>query len=163
LAMLDKGEAPAFCHTRLAQLAASQGDAGKALEHGRQALALGVADPDLLRYMAAIHEQDGRLAEAEQLLSRLPGSGGCSGGTVSPHLAEFWLRHNMDLDRCLEAFKGASRTEPGNPRWPLRVAQTYLQRGWKKEGLTMLEKVLMAPEIDPELYREGKSLLEANR
>lgn len=163
LALLAIGEAPAFCHTRLAFLAAAQGHAAKALEHGRQAMALGVAEPELLRLLASILEKDGCLPETEQLLTRLPGTGGCSGGTVSVHLAEFWLRHNMDLDRCLEAFKGASRAEPANPRWPLRVAQTYLRRGWKKEGLVLLEKVLTAPELDPELYREGQSLLEANR
>jgi tetratricopeptide (TPR) repeat protein len=161
-ALLAQGEAPAFCHTRLAYLLA-QGDAAKALEHGRQALALGVAEPDLLRLVASILEKNGHLAEAEHLLSRLPGTGGCSGGTVSTYLAEFWMRHNMHLDRSLEAFKGAARGEPDNPRWSLRIAQTYVRRGWKKEGLAMLEKVLLAPELNAELYQEGKSLLDAHR
>jgi tetratricopeptide (TPR) repeat protein len=162
-AMLASKEAPAFCHTRLAFLAAARGDRVKTLEHGRKALSLGIAEAELLLLLASILEKDGSLAEAEHLLSRLPGGGGCGGGTVGVHLAEFWMRHDMHLDRSLEAFKGAARAEPGNPRWPLRVAQAYLRRGWKKEGLALLEKVLMAPELDAALYQEGRALLEANR
>jgi tetratricopeptide (TPR) repeat protein len=163
LTLLDNGEAPAFCHARLAQLAAARGETDQALEHGRQALTLGAVEGELLLLLASLLESRGALTEAEHLLSRLPGKGGCSGGTVNTYLAEFWMRHGMHLDRSLEAFKGATRSEPDNPRWPLRIAQTYLQRGWKKEGLALLEKVLTAPELDPELYREGRALLEANR
>jgi hypothetical protein len=163
LTLLDSGEAPAFCHARLAYLAAARGETDQALEHGRQALNFGAVEAELLLLLASLLEHRGALTEAEHLLSRLPGKGGCSGGTVSTHLAEFWMRHGMHLDRSLEAFKGATRSEPDNPRWPLRIAQTYLRRGWKKEGLALLEKVLTAPELDPELYREGRALLEANR
>jgi tetratricopeptide (TPR) repeat protein len=163
LDLLANGEAPAFCHTRLAFLEAAQGDPVKVLEHGRHALTLGAGDPELLLLLASILEREGSLGEAEHLLSRLPGGGGCGGGAVNIYLAEFWMRHGMHLDRSLEAFKGAARSEPSNPRWPLRVAQAYLRRGWKKEGVALLEKVLLAPELDPELYQEGRALLEANR
>ena len=80
---------------------------------------------------------------------QLPG-GGCSGGPALP-LAEFWLRHGKNLDKALEAFKGALRQEPSNPRWLLRVAEVYLARGWKKEGEHILCKLLADADLDPEL------------
>jgi predicted Zn-dependent protease len=106
-------------------------------------------------------EHHGKPNEAERVLMHLSG-GGCSGGPSLP-LAEFWLRHGKNLDKALESFKGALRSEPDNPRWLLRVAQVYLARGWEKEGIGLLEKALNAATLEPRLQAEGKALLDAAR
>jgi predicted Zn-dependent protease len=78
---------------------------------------------------------------------------------VSIPLAEFWLRQKTNLDKALEAFKGALRQGPDQSRWVMRIAQTYLAKGWKKEGLKLLKNALADPDLDPELQREGSVLL----
>ena len=88
--------------------------------------------------------------------------GGCCGG-VNVQLAEFWLRRSRHLDQVLETFKGALREDPANSRWPLRIAQVYLARGWAREGIPLLEKALGDPRLDDALRAEGLTLLDAVR
>jgi tetratricopeptide (TPR) repeat protein len=159
--MLSRDFAPAFCHGKLAVVFARRGETKTALDHGLQALAVGERGMETLVLTASLLEQEGQPNEAERVLMQLPG-GGCSGGASLP-LAEFWLRHRKNLDKALESFKGALRSEPDNPRWLLRVAQVYLARGWEKEGIGLLEKVLSAPTLEPRLQAEGNALLEAAR
>lgn len=159
--MLSRNVAVAFCHGRLAVILARRGELQTALDHGLRAIAEGEASTETLLLAASLLEQNGQPAEAERVLMHLSG-GGCSGGPSLP-LAEFWLRYGKNLDKALEAFKGALRSEPDNPRWLLRVAQVYLARGWKKEGIGLLEKVLTSASLDPSLHAEGAALLDAVR
>ena len=159
--MLSKNFAPAFCHGNLAVIFARRGEKKAALDHGLQAIAGGEGSPETLLLTASLLEQHGQTNEAERVLMHLSG-GGCSGGPSLP-LAEFWLRHGKNLDKSLESFKGALRSEPDNPRWLLRVAQVYLARGWEKEGISLLEKALSAATLEPRLHAEGKALLNAAR
>ncbi len=159
--MLSLGIAPAFCHGNLARILIRRGEMQTALEHGQQALAGGDTSAETLLLTASLLEQNGQPNEAERVLMRLPG-GGCSGGANLP-LAELWLRHGKNLDKALESFKAALRSEPDNPRWLLRVAQVYLARGWKKEGVGLLEKVLAAGSLEPGLSAEAAALLDASK
>lgn len=159
--MLSRNIAVAFCHGRLAVILARRGELQAALDHGLQAIAEAGASSETGLLTASLLEQNGQPAEAERVLMSLPGSG-CSGGPSLP-LAEFWLRYGKNLDKALEAFKGALRSEPDNPRWLLRVAQVYLARGWKKEGIGLLEKVLISASLEPSLRAEGAALLDAVR
>ena len=156
--LLEKGGDPAFCHGGLASLSARLGHADKALQHGSRAIAAGNVDPRILLLTASLQEKFGKVDEAETTLQRIPGGGGCSGGVSIP-LAEFWLRQKTNLDKALEAFKGALRQGPDQSRWVMRIAQTYLAKGWKKEGLKLLKNALADPDLDPELQREGSVLL----
>lgn len=157
--MLSRNFTPAFCHGNLAVISARRGETKGALDHGLQAIARGERSVETLLLTASLLEQQGQTNEAERVLMLLSG-GGCSGGSSLP-LAEFWLRHGKNLDKALESFKGALRSEPDNPRWLLRVAQVYLARGWKKEGIGLLEKVLTSTCLEPMLHAEGKALLDA--
>lgn len=159
--MLSKNFAPAFCHGSLAVIFARRGEFQAALDHGLQAIDTGEAGAQTFQLVATLLEKDGRVVEAERVLMGLSG-GGCSAGPNLP-LAEFWLRHGKNLDKALESFKGGLRQEPGNPRWPLRVAQVYLARGWKKEGIGLLEKVLSAPGLESPLRDEAMALLDTCR
>ncbi|HXV22440.1 MAG TPA: tetratricopeptide repeat protein [Desulfuromonadales bacterium] len=159
--MLSRNFAPAFCHGNLAVVFARRGEKKAALDHGLLAIAEGERSMETLLITASLLEQNGQASEAERVLMCLPG-GGCSGGPSLP-LAEFWLRHGKNLDKALESFKGALRSEPDNPRWLLRVAQVYLARGWEKEGINLLEKALSAATLEPRLHAEGKALLDAAR
>jgi tetratricopeptide (TPR) repeat protein len=158
-AMLAKGQDPAFCHGQLATLRLQMKDRGKALAHARQALDAGNADPRIMLLAATLLEQDGEVTAAEKLYGSLSG-GGCGGG-ANVHLAEFWLRQKKNLAKALDSFNAACRQEPANPRWQLRVAQTYLARRWDKQGLELLQKVLPDPSLAPELRAEGEALLAA--
>ncbi len=155
--MLKKGQEPEFCHAQLCLLCLRQEQPDAALKHARKALGLGVVDPAFLPLAASLLEQTGDLAEAERVLRRLP-AGGCGGGISLP-LAEFLLRQQRELGKVLDTFNAACRQEPDNPRWQLRVAQTYLARRWKKEGLQLLRKVVVDPRLDAELQQEAKQLL----
>ena len=157
--LLDRNLFSAFCHSRLALILARREDSEAALDHGLQALDQGNLDAETLLLSANLLEQKNRLEEAEELLSRLS-AGGCGGG-AHVLLAEFWLRRRKNLDQALEAFKGALRQEGDNPRWRLRIAQAYLSRGWKREGLPMLEEVVSDPRLDPALREEGLAQLRA--
>jgi tetratricopeptide (TPR) repeat protein len=159
--MLSRDFAPAFCHGNLAVIFARRGEQNAALDHGLQAIAGGERSMETLLLTASLLEHHGKPNEAERVLLHLSG-GGCSGGPSLP-LAEFWLRHGKNLDKALESFKGALRSEPDNPRWLLRVAQAYFARGWEKEGIGLLEKALNATTLEPRLQAEGKALLDAAR
>jgi tetratricopeptide (TPR) repeat protein len=154
---LEKGANPAFCHGRLCELQAANQDSAAAFDSARKALAAGYAEPGFLVLAAELLEAAGETEEAEGLLSGLPG-GGCGGGVNLP-LAEFWLRQNRELARVLDAFNGACRQEPDNPRWQLRVAQTYLARKWRKQGLELLRRVVGDPRLDDALRHEAEQLL----
>ena len=157
--MLERGQDPAFCHAYLAQLSLQQKQPQVAAEHIRQALAAGVSDPSFLLLAAKVAEQGGNIDEAEAILQRIPAGGGCSGGGLSLPLAEFLLRQKRDLAKVLDTFNGACRKEPENPRWQLRVAQTYFARNWQKDGLKLLHIVVSDPRLEPELRQEAQQLL----
>ncbi len=154
---IESGTAASFCLGRLAALRARQGRLDEALDFGRKALAQGTVDADTVILTASLLENQGQIDEAEQLLSVL-GGGGCSGG-ASPALAEFWLRHKRNLDKALGAFNHSARSEPDNPRWVLRIGETYLAKGWKKDGRALVEKALAHPDLDPQLAEAARNLL----
>lgn len=154
---LETGTARAFCLGRLAFIHAREGDAEQALGFARQALQSGRPELDVLLLAASLHERRGELGEAEALLSAT-GGGGCKGGS-SAYLGEFWLRHGRHLDKALDAFNQAARQEPDNPRWALRIGETYLARGWKKEGQALIEQALAHPDLPLELKESGRKLI----
>jgi len=152
---LHQGIDPAFCYAQLTSLAVQQQDFSNAAEHARKAIAAGNIDRQFLLLAASVLEHIGALDDAENILQMLPVSGG---GTTLP-LAEFWLRQNRELDRILDTFNAACREDPEDPRWQLRVAQTYLAKNWQKDGLKLLRIVVDDPRLDPELVQEAKELL----
>ncbi len=152
-----RGDNLAFCYARQCELSSRQQDRTAALEAARRALGEGYAEPGFLVMAAGLFEAEGLMTEVEQLLSGLP-SGGCSGGVSLP-LAEFYLRQNRELAKILDAFNGACRKEPDNPRWQLRVAQTYLARKWRKQGLELLGRVVGDPRLEDGLRIEAEQLL----
>jgi hypothetical protein len=77
------------------------------------------------------------------------------------YLAEFLLRQKRELRKVLDAFNSACRHEPDNPRWRLRVAQTYLGLVWEKRGTKLLNMVLRDPNLMEELRVEGQAMLAA--
>ncbi|WP_305041032.1 tetratricopeptide repeat protein [Geoalkalibacter sp.] len=156
---IETGTAKSFCLGRLAFIHAREGNADQALSSAREALRTGAAELDVLLLAASLHERRGELGEAEALLSAT-GGGGCKGG-ASAYLAEFWLRHGRNLEKALDAFNQAARQEPANPRWPLRIGETYLARGWKKEGRALIEQALAHPDLAPELKESGQKLISA--
>ncbi len=145
--LIESGRAPGFGHGGLAQVAMRAGNREAALAHGLKALEVGSGDVQLVTMVAELLEGDGRVDQAEALLCQLPG-GGCSGGPALA-LAEFWLRHGKSPEKALEAFKGALRQDPQNPRWVLRIGQAYVAMGWPKEGIPLLKKALGHPELSP--------------
>jgi tetratricopeptide (TPR) repeat protein len=159
--MLEQGQDPAFCHAQLAMLHLPLQQLEPALDHVREALAAGIADPGFLQLAARLFEQTGLLLEAEAALQRLP-AGGCGGGISLP-LAEFLLRQQRELGKVLDTFNAACRQDPDNPRWQLRVAQTYLARNWQKDGLRLLRKVVGDPRLEPGLQREAEQLLATHQ
>ncbi len=159
--MLANGQDPAFCHAQLAMLCLQQQQSEQAVEHVRQALAAGVSDPSFFLLAAGVLEQSGALEDAEAVLRRIPG-GGCGGGLSLP-LAEFLLRQKRELATLLDTFNAACRQEPENPRWQLRVAQTYLARNWQKDGMKLLRMVVADPRLESELQQEAELLLAAQQ
>lgn len=159
--MLSLNISPAFCHANLAHILVRRGDVQGSLDHGLQALNGGDTSAETLLLTASLLEQKGQIDAAEKVLLHLPG-GGCSGGANLP-LAEFWLRRGKHHDKVLEAFKAALRSEPDNPRWLIRVAQVYLARGWKKDAISLLEKVLAAGSLEPGLRSEASAHLDIAR
>lgn len=156
--MLKQDQDPAFCHAQLSSIYHLQQDNDLALEHGRKAIGSGQTDPRILLMTAMLLEKKGELEEAEMLYSQLPSGGGCSGG-INLYLAEFLLRQRRELRKLIDVFNGACRTEPDNPRWQLRVAQTYLARGWNKQGLPLLQTVVNDSRLSDDLRQEGQTLL----
>ncbi|MDW7645771.1 MAG: hypothetical protein SCI25_12105 [Desulfuromonadales bacterium] len=155
--LLENGYDPAFCHGQLAVIDAIKQDADEALDHGVQAVRAGSKDPEVIFLTASLLESRDRLAEAETFLGKLQG-GGCGG--VNIPLAEFWLRHHKNIDKALEAFKKAAAHEPQNLRWPFRMAEAYLAKGWKREGGDMIKKLLQSGNLDPQLAQKGRQYLE---
>ncbi|OEU74475.1 MAG: hypothetical protein BA874_06255 [Desulfuromonadales bacterium C00003068] len=156
--MLAQDQEPAFCHAQLASIYHLQQKNDLALEHGRKAISSGQTDPRIVLMTAMLLEGKGEIEEAEMLYSQLPSGGGCSGG-INLYLAEFLLRQRRELRKLIDVFNGACRNEPDNPRWQLRVAQTYLARGWDKQGLSLLKTVVTDSRLTEDLLQEGKTLL----
>jgi Tfp pilus assembly protein PilF len=156
---LAEGRFTGYCWSRIAQLEAGRGHVAAALAACDQALAEGELDPATVVLCAGLHEQAGDQGAAEGLLARLP-SGGCGGG-AHPLLAEFWLRHGSNLNRALEAFKGALRNEPDNPRWLLRIAQVYIAKGWQKDAAGPIESLLARTGLSEELAAEVRAAAAA--
>lgn len=154
---LDQELDPAFCHAQLTSLLVRQKKLEDAVEQARLGLSAGNTETSFMLLAASILEHHGDIDEAEAVLKRLP-AGGCGGGVNLP-LAEFWLRHKRELGRILDTFNAACREDPQNPRWQLRVAQTYLARNWRKDGMKLLKKVAGDPRLDPELAKEAEQLL----
>ncbi len=148
-----------YCWSRLAQLEAGRGNAKEAVTACELALSQGELDPATVVVCAGLHEKAGDQGAAEALLNRLP-SGGCGGG-AHPILAEFWLRHGKNLNRALESFKGALRSEPDNPRWLLRIAQVYIAKGWKKDAVGPIESLLCRGDLPEELAAEVRAAADA--
>lgn len=155
---LNQGADPQFCYGQLASLYVQQQKFPAAAESVRQALIAGNTDTRFLMLAASVLEQVGALDETENVLKQLP-SAGCRGGTNLP-LAEFWLRQKRELGNILDTFNAACREYPEDPRWQLRVAQTYLARNWTKDGLKLLRKVVSDTRLEPELVQEAEQLLE---
>lgn len=154
---LSQGIVPSFCHAQLTSLYVQQQKYSLAAEHARQALIAGNTESRFMLLAASVLEHVGALDETENVLKKLPAAG-CRGGTNLP-LAEFWLRHKKELGNILDTFNAACREYPDEPRWQLRVAQTYLARNWVKDGLKLLRKVVDDPRLEPELAEEAKKLL----
>lgn len=155
--LLENGVNPRFCHAQLTSLFARQGDYEQADREARIALTVHNGDPEFLQLAAAVFEKNGKLADAEGALQKIPG-GGCGGGSSLP-LAEYWLRHKKELSKALDVFNAACREDPDNPRWQLRTAQTYVARNWRKDGLKLLSKVVGDPRLEPALAQEAEQLL----
>lgn len=153
--LLATGQPPLLCYERLALLRYRKGDLQAAAELGEQALAKGSTEPQTILLTAHLLETAGHLNGAEAILQRLQGGGCGGGGPVA--LAEFWLRHNRQLDKALESFKSAFRQDNDNPRWALRIGQVYLAKGWKKEGLPLLQAALKDPKLSHDLQQEGEA------
>ena len=154
--LLESGFDPAFCHAHLAAIFAMRQSSDMALEHGLKAVHSGSKDPEVILLTASLLESRERLGEAEVILGKIQG-GGCGG--VNIPLAEFWLRHQKNLDKALESFKKAAAHEPQNLRWPFRMAESYLAKGWKREGETILSKLLQSEHLDPHLAQKGRQYL----
>lgn len=152
------GDKQAYCDARLAQCALLAGDRSAALVAARKALAGGFFEGEFLVMAAGLLEAAGETSAAEAVLTSLPTGGGCGGG-VNLHLAEFWLRQKRELGKALDSFNQACRQEPNNPRWQLRVAQTYLARNWRKQGLEILQRVVGDPRLEEHLRQEAQELL----
>jgi tetratricopeptide (TPR) repeat protein len=158
--LLDQGIDSGFCHAQLAIVHYRQGATEQSAKEVQFALAAGVSDPSFQVFAAKVLESSGAIDEAEELLQKLPASG-CKGGVNLP-LAEFLLRQKRDLGKILDSFNAACREDPQDPRWQLRVAQTYMARNWKKDGIKLLKKVVNDPRLEPELAQEAKLLLNEN-
>ena len=159
--MLKANCMPEYCHARFAQISQAQGDSVKAFEHASEALNLGNKDPELMVFVARNLEAQGRIDEAEAVLSAIPGGGGCS-GSANVELADFWLRHKKNLQKSLEMFKNAAKGDPTNPLWGFNIARVYLALGWTKEGRQILQTFVDADSIDGSLRENAIQLLRGN-
>lgn len=147
-----------FCLARFSVIYQAKGDSAKAFQYATEALALGHNDPELMVFVARTLESQGRIDEAEGVLSSIPVGGGCSGG-ANVELADFWLRHKKNLQKTLEMFKKAAQGDPTNPIWGYRIAQVYLALGWKKEGRQILKTFIASDLTDESLRQDAIQLL----
>lgn len=154
---IDSGQHVGVCQAALARLAMGQGDEDGFLQHGLLALTAGGADLELVVGLAGLLERRGDLPGAEKLLKLLP-AGGCHGG-AHPLLGEFWLRQGRHLDQALESFKAASRQDPASRYWPMRIGQTYLSRGWRRDGDRLLRDLLALADLELPLREEIEAIL----
>jgi tetratricopeptide (TPR) repeat protein len=159
--MLQANCMPDYCHARFAVIKQAQGDSAKAFEHATTALALGHNDPELMVFVARTLESQGRIDEAEGVLGSIPVGGGCSGG-ANVELADFWLRHKINLQKSLEMFKKAAKGDPTNPLWGYHIARVYLALGWTKEARKILESFIDADSIDGSLRENAIQLLKGS-
>ena len=159
--MLQANCLPDYCHARFAAINQAQGEAAKAFEHATKALSLGHNDPELMVFVARTLESQGRIDEAEEVLSSIPVGGGCSGG-ANVELADFWLRHKKNLQKSLEMFKKAAKGDPTNPLWGYHIARVYLALGWTKEAKQILETFVEADSIDGSLRENAIELLKGS-
>jgi predicted Zn-dependent protease len=139
----------------------AQGDSAKAFEHATEALNLGHNEPELMVFVARTLETQGRIDEAEGVLSSIPVGGGCSGG-ANVELADFWLRHKKNLQKSLEMFKKAAKGDPTNPLWGYHIARVYLALGWTKEAKQILQTFVDADFIDGSLRENAIQLLKGS-
>ena len=159
--MLRANCLPDYCHARFAHISQAQGDSVKAFGHATEALNLGNKDPELMVFVARTLEEQGRIDEAEAVLSAIPVGGGCSGG-ANVELADFWLRHKKNLQKSLEMFKNAAKGDPENPLWGYHIARVYLALGWTKEGRQILQAFVDADSIEGSLRDNAIQLLRSN-
>lgn len=159
--MLKVNCMPDYCHARFAQIFQAQGDSVKAFEHATEALNLGNKDHELMVFVARTLEAQGRIDDAEAVLSAIPVGGGCSGG-ANVELADFWLRHKKNLQKSLEMFKNAAKGDPENPLWGYHIARVYMALGWTKEGRQILQTFVDADLIDCSLRENAIQLLRGN-
>lgn len=159
--MLHANCMPDYCHARFAVISQEKGDLAKAFEHATSALDLGYNDPELMVFVARTLEEQGRIDEAEGVLSSIPVGGGCSGG-ANVELADFWLRHKKNLQKSLEMFKKAAKGDPTNPLWGYHIARVYLALGWTKEAKQILESFVDADSIDRSLRENAIQLLRGS-
>ena len=159
--MLKANCMPDYCHARFAVICQAQGDSAKAFEHATEALKLGHSEPELMVFVARTLEEQGRIDEAERVLSSIPVGGGCSGG-ANVELADFWLRHKKNLQKSLEMFKNAAKGEPTNPLWGYHIARVYLALGWTKEAKQILRAFVEADSIDGSLRENAIQLLKGS-
>jgi len=150
--LVDNPAMRGFAAQLLARLAWRRQRPDDVLRWGEIALRDGEAQSELLQMLAQLLEERGEDERAEALLTSLP-TVGC-GGTVHPLLAEFWLRRGRHLDRALESFKAAGRQDPANPRWPLRISEVYIRRGWKREARQILAGIAAAGNLSAELEQQ---------
>ncbi len=154
---LKQGISPSFCYSQLTSLSVHRKEFSLAAEYARKGVAAGNGDAQFILLAASVLEHVGALAETESVLTQLPAAG-CKGGTNLP-LAEFWLRQKRELANILDTFNAACRDYPDEPRWQLRVAQTYIARNWTKDGVKLLRKVVDDPRLEAELAEEAQTLL----
>ncbi|WP_459860135.1 tetratricopeptide repeat protein [Desulfuromonas carbonis] len=157
------GYPEAFCCARRAFLETFRGNREIALSNAEKAFQAGNREGELLVLLGQLLERKGLLGEAERVFAMTGGAGGCGGGSGVPlALAEFWLRQGRELDRALDGFKAAWQKEPDNPLWMVRTAQAYLAKGWQKEGVALINRVLARQDVPESLLEEARKALEGN-
>lgn len=132
----------------MAMVQAQKGDMDKAIEMGRASVEEGNEDPELLVILATMLERKQEVGEAEALLRKLGPM------EVNVHLSELLLRQGRELDKLLDVFRTMINKSPEEPRWQLRMAQTYLAKGWGKQAKPMLDKLAEVREVPDALKME---------
>ncbi|HMB16687.1 MAG TPA: tetratricopeptide repeat protein [Pelovirga sp.] len=146
-------------HALLVSIHSQGQDWPAAVIHVRHCLQKGYSEPAFIALAAAVMEQVGELAEAEDLLKRLPAGGGCKGSSTNLQLAEFYLRHERELEKAFSSFNAAVKQDPGNPRWRLRLAQTCFARQWHNDGMQLLRQLGDTSTLTPEMAAEVERML----